>query len=90
MFDLNQAGRQASTRAQPLQMILFDLKRKKIGDGDDDDKVSKYYDNDLWLLWFPANRVIGGQVPGVLVAQAEIIQTGKSSHFDSDWQKFTL
>ena len=27
----------------------------------------------IWLLWFPANRVIGGQVPGVLVAQAEII-----------------
>ena len=34
------------------------------------------------LLWFPANRIIGGQVPGILVAQAEIIEIGKSSHFD--------
>ena len=41
----------------------------------------------IWLLWFPANRVIGGQVPGVLVAQAEIIQTGKSSYFDSDFRQ---
>ena len=32
------------------------------------------------LLWFPANRIISGQVPGVLVAQAEIIQIGKSSY----------
>ena len=32
------------------------------------------------LLWFPANGIISGQVPGVLVAQAEIIQIGKSSH----------
>ena len=34
------------------------------------------------LLWFPANRIISGQVPGVLVAQAEIFPIGKSSHVD--------
>ena len=36
------------------------------------------------LLWLPTNRVISGEVPGVLVtvAQAGIIQIGKISHFD--------
>ena len=36
------------------------------------------------LLWFPTNRVISGEVPGVLVAvaQAGIIQIDKFSHFD--------
>ena len=32
------------------------------------------------LLWFPANRIISGQVPRVLIAQAEIFQIGNYSN----------
>ena len=32
------------------------------------------------LLWFPANRIISGQVPRVLIAQAEICQIGSYSN----------